>query len=275
MAVFYKSFTLICVLVIYYIYIRIEIQKCSFMKAILEVCAGCIESVYAAQKGGAYRVELCSGLDEGGITPSVGYIEEAMAVPNLKKQVLIRPRGGDFLYTEAERKVICRDIEMARRLGVDGVVIGALDADGNIDMSAMRDFMSAAEGLDVTFHRAFDMCSHPLAALEQIISLGCHRILTSGQASTAENGVPFLRKLVELAADRISIMPGCGVNASNAAFIIRETGANEIHASARGTLGSLMRFRHNGVEMGKSGVDEYARMATMEQKVRAIVDSLI
>ena len=244
------------------------------MKAVLEVCAGCIESVFSAQRGGAYRVELCSGLDEGGITPSVGFVEAAVAVPGLRKHVLIRPRGGDFLYTEAEKRVIRRDIEYIKTLGVDGVVIGALRADGEIDMDAMRDFMKAAEGVDVTFHRAFDLCSDPKKALEQIIDLGCHHILTSGLAATAEAGIPLLKELVEQANGRISIMPGCGVNAQNAAKIIAETGAKEIHASARGELRSLMEFRHDGVGMGKSGVDEYARMATSEEKVRAIVASL-
>lgn len=244
------------------------------MKAILEVCAGCIESVLAARRGGAFRVELCSGLDEGGITPSAGFIEAAVAVPELRKHVLIRPRGGDFLYTDVEKKVICRDIEYVKNLGVDGVVIGALTADGSIDLPAMRDFMKAAEGIDVTFHRAFDMCNDASRALEQIVDLGCSRILTSGLASTAEEGIPLLKKLVEQAAGRISIMPGCGVNAQNASKIICQTGATEIHASARALQKSMMRFRHEGVEMGKSGVDEYARMVTSEEKVRAIVNNL-
>ena len=244
------------------------------MEAVLEVCAGCIESVYAAQKGGAYRVELCSGLDEGGITPSFGFVEAAVAVTDMKKQVLIRPRGGDFLYTEAEKRVICRDIEFMKTLGVDGVVIGALNEEGNVDMKAMVEFMKAAEGLDVTFHRAFDLCRDPREALEQIISLGCNRILTSGLAPTAVEGIPVLSDLVKLAAGRLSIMPGCGVNALNAVKILKETGAHEIHASARGELRSLMKFRHEGVGMGKSGVDEYARMATSEENVKAIVCQL-
>ena len=244
------------------------------MKTDLEVCAGCIESVFAAQQGGAYRVELCSGLDEGGITPSVGFVEAALSVPNLKKNVLIRPRGGDFLYTNAEKKVILRDIEFMKSLGVDGVVIGALSADGSIDMEAMRDFMEAASGIDVTFHRAFDLCRNPQEGLEQIIDLGCKRILTSGQAATAEQGIPVLNELVSAANHRISIMPGCGVNAQNAAEIIAKTGAVEIHASARAQLSSLMQFRIGGVGMGKSGVDEYARMATSESKVSDIVSAL-
>ena len=244
------------------------------MGAILEVCAGCIESVFSAQRGGAFRVELCSGLDEGGMTPSVGFVKEAVAVPNLRKHVLIRPRGGDFLYTAAEKKVMCRDIEYIKGLGVDGVVVGALNADGGIDMDGMRDFMAAAEGIDVTFHRAFDLCANPSFALEQIIDLGCSRVLTSGTAATAEEGVFLLKQLVEQARGRISLMPGCGVNEQNAAKIILETGATEIHASARGLFESKMTFRHGGVGMGKSGVDEYARMATSEEKVKAIVHSL-
>lgn len=244
------------------------------MKAILEVCTGCIESVYAAQRGGAQRVELCSGLDEGGVTPSLGFIKAAVAVDGIKKHVLIRPRGGDFLYTPAEQDVMVQDILEAKAAGVDGVVIGALNADGHIDMPTMERLMQAAEGVDVTFHRAFDLCCHPQQALEDIIALGCKHLLTSGTAASAEAGIPLLRELIAQSNGRISIMPGCGVGPQNAAKIIQSTGATEIHASSRDVLLSQMRYRHEGVGMGKAGVDEYARMATSEEKVRQIVESI-
>lgn len=244
------------------------------MSAILEVCTGCIESVWAAQRGGAQRVELCSGLDEGGLTPSMGFIRAAVAVEGIKKHVLIRPRGGDFLYTPAEHEVIVEDILAAKQAGVDGVVIGALTEEGDVDLVAMARYMEAAEGVAVTFHRAFDLCRDPRRALEDIISLGCHHVLTSGTAASAEAGIPLLRELVEQSRGRISIMPGCGVGPQNAAKIVGETGVTEIHASSRDVLPSLMRFRHDGVGMGKAGVDEYARMATSEHKVREIVAQL-
>lgn len=243
------------------------------MKPVLEVCAGCIESVLAAKRGGAYRVELCSGLDEGGITPSLGFLRAALAVEGIKKHILIRPRGGDFLYTQAELDVIVEDIRIAVENGVDGIVVGALNADGGVDMEAMQRFMQAADGCPVTFHRAFDLCASPHQALEDVISLGCRRVLTSGTASTAEAGIPMLAELVKQTEGRISIMPGCGVGPRNASKILRETGAHEIHASSRALQGSLMRFRHEGVGMGKEGVDEYARMVTSEEIVRQIVES--
>lgn len=244
------------------------------MNAVLEVCAGCIESVSAARRGGAYRVELCSGLDEGGVTPSAGFVRAALEEPGIYKHVLVRPRGGDFLYTAREQQVICRDIETLRQMGVDGIVVGALTSEGEIDMEAMKQFMMASEGIPVTFHRAFDMCRNPERALEQIIELGCSRLLTSGLSSTAEAGIAKLRSLNEQAAGRMVIMPGCGVNAQNAAKIIAETGVREIHASARLRVESLMTFRNVGVEMGKAGADEYSHMMTSESVVRAIVQQL-
>lgn len=258
----------------------------------LEVCTGSLTSVLHAAAGGADRVELCSGLSEGGLTPSIGLIQATLQVEGIAKNVLIRPRGGDFLYTEAEVDIIVDDIFAARRAGADGVVVGALCADGSIDEAACQRFIDAARGeyvdfaegdldeayilppVSVTFHRAFDLCRDPLEALEVLIRLGFDRILTSGQAATAEAGIPVLRKLVELAAGRIIIMPGCGVNPDNAARIIAETGASEIHASARALWPSRMDFRHPGVSMGTPGTDEYATLETSPELVRRIVSSL-
>lgn len=200
---------------------------------ILEVCAGSIESIKAAYEGGAYRVELCSALSEDGLTPSVGMIRYAKSLDGLKVNVLIRPRGGDFVYTEAEIACMEADIRMCRELGVDGVVIGALSKVGDIDIATCTRLVKAAQGMSITFHRAFDVCRDPEEAIEQIIQLGCHRLLTSGQASTAEKGIAMLKKLVALTKYRMIIMPGCGVNPQNAAMILDETGAEEIHASAR------------------------------------------
>ena len=177
-------------------------------KPVLEVCAGDIESVYAASAGGAARVELCSALGEGGVTPSVGFIRQALRVPGLKVHVLIRPRGGDFLYTAEEVDAMVEDIRVCREAGADGVVIGALTPTGDIDIPACRRMIDAAEGMSVTFHRAFDLCRNPDEALNAIIELGCDRILTSGQAASAHEGIGMLRQLSERAGSGVIILAG-------------------------------------------------------------------
>lgn len=244
------------------------------MNKILEVCTGSVQSAKAARCGGAKRVELCSALEIGGITPSTGLIKEVRKIEGIAMHILIRPRGGDFLYNEDDTHCMLHDIATAKECGADGIVIGALTAEGNIDTTLCKRLISAADGMQITFHRAFDMCNDPYTALEEIISLGCHRILTSGQAPTAANGIALLKKLTEQAAGRISIMPGCGVNASNAAHILQETGAHEIHASARKNVGSQMLFRHSGVSMGVPGSDEFERMETCEEEVIRIAKAI-
>lgn len=198
----------------------------------LEVCCGDLQSVRAAIEGGAHRVELCEALELDGLTPSEAMMESAIGM-GIPVQVLIRVREGDFVYSKDEICKMRNDIRLARKLGAAGVVIGALMPDGSIDEEAIRCMMDEAEGLSVTFHRAFDVCRKPEEALEKIISLGCHRLLTSGQATTAEQGIPMLKKLVEQADGRIIIMPGAGVNPQNASRILEETGALEIHGSLR------------------------------------------
>ena len=168
-----------------------------------------------------------------------------------------------------------QDIRTCRQLGVDGVVIGALTAEGDIDTALCKRLIEAADGMSVTFHRAFDMCRDPRKALEELIAIGCDRVLTSGQAATAQAGIPLLKELVEQADGRIVIMPGCGVSSANAATILQATGATEIHASARRSVGSGMLFRHSGVSMGNPDSDEYARKETDVNEVRAIIDSIL
>ncbi len=240
---------------------------------ILEICAGSVESAIAARDGGAQRIELCAALEVGGVTPSAGLIAQARKIEGLTLNIIIRPRGGDFLYNEYEAACMEHDIRTCKQLGVDGVVIGALTADGDIDTTLCKRLIEAAEGMSITFHRAFDMCRDPRKALEELIEMGCDRVLTSGQASTAQAGVTLLRELVEQANGRIIIMPGCGVNSNNAAAILQATGAQEIHASARKSVGSGMLFRHSGVSMGNPDSDEYARKETDINEVRAIIDS--
>lgn len=235
----------------------------------LEICAGSWDSVLAARDGGADRVELCSGLAEGGLTPSLGLIRTACRLDGLKVHVLIRPRGGDFLYTETEVALMEDDIRSAIDAGADGVVVGSLTPDGDVDTLQLRRWVAAAGGRNVTFHRAFDLCRQPEQALQDIADCGCNRLLTSGQADKAINGLLLLARLVVRAGDRLSIMPGSGVNAANAVSILTATGAHELHASARRTVMSQMRFRHGGVSMGQPA-DEYTRLETHPDEVRAI-----
>jgi len=198
----------------------------------LEVCCGDMQSVLAATEGGADRIELCQALEVDGLTPSAEMMAEAIGL-GIPVQVLIRPREGDFVYDEAEVETMLKEIRLAKRLGANGVVIGALKSDGSIDEETIRRLVSEATGLSITFHRAFDVCSQPTEALEQIVSLGCHRLLTSGQAPSAEQGIPLIKRLVEQSGGRLIIMPGAGVNQENARRILSETGAHEIHGSLR------------------------------------------
>ncbi len=213
----------------------------------LEVCCGDLQSVCAAIEGGAHRVELCEALELDGLTPSEAMMESAIGM-GIPVQVLIRVREGDFVYNKEEVCKMQHDIRFARRLGAAGVVIGALMPDGSIDEDAIHRMMDEAEGLSVTFHRAFDVCRNPDEALEKIISLGCHRLLTSGQAPTAEQGIPMLKKLVGQADGRIIIMPGAGVNPQNVGRILEETGAIEIH-------GSLRKNGHTSTELVRATIN--------------------
>ncbi len=238
-----------------------------------EICANSVASCMAAQEGGADRVELCAGIPEGGTTPSYGMILNARESISIGLNVIIRPRGGDFLYSEEEIREMIHDIRMAKSLGADGLVFGCLNADGSIDMDSMRMLMEAAGDTPVTFHRAFDHCSDPFKTLEDIISIGCARILTSGCRPTAIEGADLLARLVEKAGDRIIIMPGCGVNESNIAELARLSGAREFHFSAREPVESGMSFRNPEVAMG-SEEDPYGRVQTTSRRVAATIKPL-
>ena len=242
----------------------------------IEICANSVESAVKAQEGGAYRVELCAGIPEGGTTPSFGDIRMArQLLQKTKLHVIIRPRGGDFLYSKLELDIMLHDIKVARQLGADGVVFGCLTAEGNVDIPAMKMLMNAVGDMSVTFHRAFDMCKNPQEALEQIIALGCNRILTSGQEPNAVNGIPLLKELVKQADGRIIIMPGCGVNPSNILQIAEETGASEFHFSGRSTYESGMIYRNPKVSMGGTvKIEEYEKDVTNPDIVKATLAEL-
>lgn len=242
-----------------------------------EVCANSVESCLAAQAGGADRVELCAGIPEGGTTPSYGDIATARELlTHTRLHVIIRPRGGDFLYTPLEQRIMLKDIENARRLGADGVVFGCLTPEGDIDIALMKQLLEATQGMSVTFHRAFDVCRQPKQALETLIQLGCHRILTSGAQPTAEQGIPLLKELQAQADGRIILLAGCGVNENNIARIASETGIREFHFSAREQLTSGMQFRNEAVSMGGTVcIDEYSRPVTTAERVRKAISALV
>jgi copper homeostasis protein len=212
-------------------------------RSVLEIAAGSFPSALAAQRAGADRVELCEGLDSGGTTPSYGTLALAREHLRIPLFVLVRPRAGDFLYSPQEADVMLRDIECCVRLGCDGIVVGALDADGQVDQPLCRQFMSAAGSLPATFHRAFDGVQDPAMALEQVIGLGFTRLLTSGGAGTAMDGADAIAARVRQAAGRIVVMPGAGITAGNVVALARATGAREFHASAKAPRASAMRFQ--------------------------------
>lgn len=244
------------------------------MSTTIEVCAASLESVEAAVAGGAQRVELCQALGEGGVTPSLGMLREARQARGIRQHVLIRPRGGDFLYTRREQLAMLTDIGLAAELGMDGVVVGSLTAEGEVDVPALREMVRVAGPMSVTFHRAFDVCCDRRRALEQLIDAGVSRVLTSGGEATALAGIDALQALVRQSAGRISVMPGCGVTAGNAVEILRRTGATELHASCKGVVQSPMRYRNPRASMGEPGRDEYSRLSTSLQAVRELVQAV-
>ncbi len=202
----------------------------------VEICCNSVESARNAKAAGAKRIELCDNLEVGGLTPPENAIEECVRKLKLRTHVLVRPRAGDFCYSQSEYEMIKRQVEMCSHCGVHAVVVGFLHEDGTIDVERTREIVRIAAPMQVTFHRAFDECTEPLASLEQIIDCGCHRILTSGCAASAETGIPMLHQLVEKAAGRIVILAGAGITPQNAVEIITKTNVFEIHGSCKRTL---------------------------------------
>lgn len=235
---------------------------------VLEVAANSVASALAAQAGGAGRVELCAALELGGLTPSHATIAMARERLRIPLYVLIRPRAGDFLYDDLECEAMQRDIETCVALGCDGVVLGVLDAEGQVDVERCRSLIAAAGRLGVTFHRAFDLVRDPRRALADVIALGCERVLTSGGQASAMEGITLIRSLVAQAAGRLVVMPGAGVTASNL-FALAATGAREFHASAKLQLAS--RMRHRPERLADMQVGE---LRSDVQQVRALVQAL-
>jgi copper homeostasis protein len=241
----------------------------------LEICTDSLESAIEAQQAGADRIELCDNLMEGGTTPSFGNIILARQNLNIAIHVIIRPRGGDFLYSPLEYEIMKRDIEVCRESGVNGIVTGILTPDGRIDVDRTRELVNLAHPMHVTFHRAFDMCSDPCAGLEDVIRTGCSRLLTSGHKNKVTEGSGLVAELVRQAKDRIIVMPGSGIDDSNIESLARSTGAVEFHLTGRKTVESMMSFSKHDISMGGiPGIPEYSRKVADREKIQRIITIL-
>ncbi len=230
---------------------------------LIEACTTSVISAIEAQKGGAKRVELCDNIYEGGTTPGYGTIKTAREILTIDLNVMIRPRGQDFCYSDIEFRIMKEDIEVCKQLGADGVVFGILKTDGNIDIERSTELVNLARPMSVTFHHAFDMTPDPFKALEDIISTGADRILTSGHKNKAYDGIDLIRDLVNKAGDRIIIMPGSGINENNIREMKEKTGAWEFHLTGWKAIDSPMKFRKKGISMGSlSQIPEYEMKIT-------------
>lgn len=240
---------------------------------LIEICVEGADAVELAAQCGADRAELCADLTEGGITPSAGTIREARRrAPRIGLMVMIRPRGGDFHYSEAELASMQHDVAVAKDLGADGVVLGLLRTDGTVDRERTAALVAAARPMQVTFHRAFDLTPDPRQALEELIALSVDRVLTSGQKDCAADAIPLLRDLVTLAGARIRVMPGGGLTRDSILETLRLTGASEVHFAALATAPSPMIFRRPGVSMGAGRIPgEYERKLTDPLELREMV----
>jgi copper homeostasis protein len=239
---------------------------------IYEICVDSVAGVRAAKDAGAHRVEFCADLLEGGITPSLGAIRQARKVSGVDINVMIRPRGGDFLFNDDEFASMQADIETAKAEGADGVVIGLLTAAGEIDAARTRELVALARPLSVTFHRAFDVAAEPFGALETLIELGVDRVLTSGQEASVLEGLPLIVELTKRAGDRIVIMPGGGITARNVARIVAAAHPREMHFAALDAIESRMRFRRPHVFMGgELRPPEYDRLDTSQALIRSVM----
>ena len=221
------------------------------MKPILvEVCADSLESAQIAQKAGAQRIELCSALSCGGLTPSAALMEYTKKKVTIPIHVLIRPRSGDFLYSDDEIQIMCRDIEIAKSVGVNGIVCGVLTPLGTVDIKKLQILLEAASPLKISFHRAFDMLKDPFACAAVLKDMGVERILTSGQKPSAVQGTKMISDLISIFGNKLIIMPGAGINEKNVKAVITATGATEVHLSGKSIKNSDMIFRNESVVMG-------------------------
>jgi copper homeostasis protein len=243
----------------------------------LEICVDSVESAIAAQQGGAHRIELCSALNEAGLTPSIGLIRAVRKHIDIGLYVMIRPRGGDFLHSADELAVMREDIAQAAKSGADGVVFGLLTEDGDIDVAKTRELIDVARPMEVTFHRAIDMARDLDRAVCDVIETGADRLLTSGGAQTALLGAAAIERMVRASAGKIQIMVCGGVRAENVSGIVRSTGAVQFHAAVRREVGSRVKHRPRSLHLGASPSADYARKVVMAEdvrKLRAAMDAL-
>ncbi|MCI8709121.1 MAG: copper homeostasis protein CutC [Dorea sp.] len=245
------------------------------MKTKLEVCVDSVESAVIAQECGADSLEICSNLIIGGTTPGVSQFKHIRKACTAELYVLIRPRYGDFLYTDAEFDMMKEDIWMFRKLGADGITAGCLRADGSLDLGRMKELKDCAGSLRFTLHRAFDVCRDPYESLEETISLGIDRILTSGQAAVCTEGTEVLRQLIAQAGERIEILVGSGVNAQAIRRIRAETHAVSFHMSGKQRIDSKMSYRKEGVNMGLPGLSEFDIFRTDPEEIRKAKEALL
>jgi len=240
-------------------------------RILLEVCVDSIDSALAADRGGADRIELCSSLLEGGLTPSPGVISTVLGKVSLGVFVMIRPRGGDFCYSDDEFKAMEQDILTAKQLGADGVVFGILTEDGRVDVDPTQRLVNIARPLKVTFHRAFDMSRDLTESLEDLIRLRVDRVLTSGGEQNVELGQSMIANLQRQAKDRIIVMAGAGITENNVRQLVSITRVREIHASLKSALPGPMRYRNERISMGAIKGQEYERLVATEEKVRSLL----
>jgi copper homeostasis protein len=240
-------------------------------KYLVEIATSDFITTAAAVDGGAQRIELCANLAEGGVTPSQGTIRQCREKFQTLIYPIIRPRGGDFLYTNDEFRIMLQDVQFCKQLGCDGVVIGLLNEDGSIDLKRTAALVEAAYPLGVTFHRAFDRCRDPFEALEQLITIGCERILTSGQKPSAPDAIELIASLNKTADDRIIIMPGSGVRKDNVKELADKTGCLEFHSSLRGKTKSKMQFLHPSFA---SAEESYTNNYIDPAEVKAFIEAL-
>jgi copper homeostasis protein len=240
----------------------------------LEICVDSLESAVAAESGGASRIELCSSLNEGGLTPSLGLLRAVRSRVKIGVHVMIRPRAGDFLYSADELDVMREDIKLAGQNGADGIVLGLLTAEGDVDVEQAQELVALARPMEVTFHRAIDMARDVNAALEDVICTGADRVLTSGAEATAMQGRHHIRELVRSAKGRIKIMAGGGVRAENVVEILRVTGAREFHAALRRQVPSPMKHHRRKIHLGAPGLEEDIRYVMRASDVRTLQQTI-
>lgn len=242
---------------------------------LVEVCVDSVDSALAAERGGARRIELCSDLLEGGVTPSLGLLSVVRSKVSIGVHPIIRPRPGDFCYSDAEFEIMRRDIELAKTEGADGVVLGILNPDGTVDLDRTRRLVQLAQPLSVTFHRAFDVSADLLEAFEDICSTGVERLLTSGGEQECLQGVNTVAQLVQTARGRINIMAGGRIGIKNAASIIRQTGVSEIHVGLATPVNSSNGHKNSRrLSLGKAQGREFQRTEVLEQSVRDLIRAI-